>query len=145
VGSARFPAIKSASERLHPCLIYRAVPTVLTMRASIQANRDQPLCRKIRSISCLISESLLTRSSSKCFRCAHIFGEGDNRMTVEFANCQIEATLLLARTGPTRSRTPVLWPAHSLDWVSTRRISIASRNLQLCDTPSKWQATIQKG
>jgi hypothetical protein len=34
-----------------------AVLTMLTMRASIQANRDQPLCRKIRSISCLVSES----------------------------------------------------------------------------------------
>ena len=82
----------------------RAVLTVLTMRASIQANRDQPLCRKNRSISCLIPGSLLMKNNSKCFKCVRILEEGGDRVTVEFANCQIEkATLLSARTGSTRS------------------------------------------
>jgi len=62
-------------------------------RASIQANRDQPLCRKIRSILCLTSERLLMKNNSKCFKCVYILEEGDDRVTIEFANCQIERRL----------------------------------------------------
>jgi hypothetical protein len=61
----------------------RAVLTVLTTRASTQVNKDQPLCRKNRSISCLISESLLMKNNSKYLKCVSIL-EGDD------ANCQIE-------------------------------------------------------
>jgi 2-polyprenyl-6-methoxyphenol hydroxylase-like FAD-dependent oxidoreductase len=43
-----------------------------------------------RSISCLISESLLMKNNSKCFKCVRNLKEGDDRVTVEFANCQIE-------------------------------------------------------
>jgi hypothetical protein len=164
----------------------RAVLTVLTTRASTQVNKDQPLCRKNRSISCLISESLLMKNNSKYLKCVSIL-EGDD------ANCQIEKgdfiidvagihslarrypalgechrfysiaplpssnspsgrVILISDAAhapppmpPWRLRTPALWPTHSLDWVSTRRIPIASRVSSSAIRPANGRSTVKKG